>query len=169
MTHVDILVRYEASLASLRPVSGGVPITEGAAPQGSRFLLHDADELGVGPAAGHHLAVSNGDEPATVFFLKARVIDRSLGHHRLGHGHLLPGVMIPLFGRPCKRHATCRRGALGSGQVNPLRPRDGDDAGVGVEVLPVRGCDVFGRDPVLTAPRQKGRFAFLAQLHRRGN
>lgn len=42
MNSLDITVRDMSSLSTLRPVTGGVPIAEGAAPEGSRFALTDA-------------------------------------------------------------------------------------------------------------------------------
>ncbi|MEA3401730.1 MAG: hypothetical protein U9R79_10865 [Armatimonadota bacterium] len=42
MQNLQITVRDMSSLDTLRPVTGGVPLAEGAAPQGSRFRLTDA-------------------------------------------------------------------------------------------------------------------------------
>jgi len=38
---LDISVRDMTGLKSLRPVTGGVPLTEGAAPEGVDFILYD--------------------------------------------------------------------------------------------------------------------------------
>jgi hypothetical protein len=43
MNPLNLTVRDMSSLDTLRPVTGGVPIAEGAAPAGSGFTLHDAD------------------------------------------------------------------------------------------------------------------------------
>ncbi|MBD3293469.1 MAG: hypothetical protein GF393_11135, partial [Armatimonadia bacterium] len=47
MKSLDITVRDMSSLDTLRPVTGGVPIAEGAAPEGARFTLTDADGASV--------------------------------------------------------------------------------------------------------------------------
>ncbi len=47
MQKLDITVKDMSSLDTLRPVTGGVPIAEGAAPEGSRFALADADGVPV--------------------------------------------------------------------------------------------------------------------------
>ena len=41
MEHLDIRVRDITGLKSLRPVTGGVPLPEGAAPDGTHFALFD--------------------------------------------------------------------------------------------------------------------------------
>jgi len=44
MEQLDIHVRDVAGLKSLRPVTGGVPLPEGAAPEGVNFVLHDEND-----------------------------------------------------------------------------------------------------------------------------
>ena len=43
MEQLDISVRDMTGLKSLRPVTGGVPLAQGVAPQGSNFVLYDED------------------------------------------------------------------------------------------------------------------------------
>ena len=40
---LDIMVRHTLGRESIHPVTGGVPISEVAAPKGTQFVLHDAD------------------------------------------------------------------------------------------------------------------------------
>ena len=41
MRELDISVWDKTGLKSLRPVTGGVPLSQGVAPEGTRFILHD--------------------------------------------------------------------------------------------------------------------------------
>ena len=41
MEQMDISVRDVSGLRSLRPVTGGIPLTQGAAPDGASFVLYN--------------------------------------------------------------------------------------------------------------------------------
>jgi hypothetical protein len=94
LSFMDIAVRETAGLAALRPVTGGIPIAEGLAPSGSRFILFDGNEKPV-PCQSEILARWNdGSVRWLLLDFQARPAAYGTDHFRLKWGKDLRGAEV---------------------------------------------------------------------------
>jgi len=99
---LDISVRDMTGLKSLRPVTGGVPLTEGAAPEGVDFILYDENNNPVPLQTSVLAQWKDGSARWVLLDFQAEPPTNGTSHFKLSWGKkvktVIPGFPVRISG-----------------------------------------------------------------------